>query len=270
MLSVNGIPVEYTLFNDNTSQIWHLPENITKLDWAIIEWEFFHEMEIMHLAQLKDLLDAWNTKTVLEIKYLPYARQDKNISNDTTFALHTFAKILNAMNFYSIKILDPHSEVALNLIKNSSAVYPVEQVKQAIQLVNADGIVYPDKGASIKYDKIYEFPSISGEKVRDQATGKINKLVVPDAKRVTGGNILIVDDIMDGGATFILLAQILRFYTPKEMNLFVTHGIFSKGLKKLREEGIKRIFTAEGEVMGNDRSSLTIVPFEELSKQKVS
>jgi len=58
---------------------------------------------------------------------------------------------------------------------------------------------------------------------------------------------MIVDDICDGGATFILLAKELYAAGAKEVNLFVTHGIFSKGLIPLYEAGIKRIFTQDGE-----------------------
>jgi len=34
----------------------------------------------------------------------------------------------------------------------------------------------------------------------------------------------------------------------KDVALYVSHGIFSKGLEPLREGGIKRIFTKDGEV----------------------
>jgi ribose-phosphate pyrophosphokinase len=51
---------------------------------------------------------------------------------------------------------------------------------------------------------------------------------------------LIVDDICDGGATFVALARKLREAGAIEVSLFVTHGIFSKG-KDL--EGIDNIYT---------------------------
>jgi ribose-phosphate pyrophosphokinase len=43
--------------------------------------------------------------------------------------------------------------------------------------------------------------------------------------------VLIVDDICDGGGTFIGIAKAL----PKDVKkyLYVTHGIFSKGLREL-------------------------------------
>lgn len=68
-------------------------------------------------------------------------------------------------------------------------------------------------------------------------------------KTLNDKNILIVDDICDGGATFMLLTKDLYKRGAKSINLFVTHGIFSKGLKPLKEAGINRIFTAKGEAV---------------------
>jgi ribose-phosphate pyrophosphokinase len=53
-------------------------------------------------------------------------------------------------------------------------------------------------------------------------------------------DIIIIDDICDGGATFINIAkEIQKQYeltTPKpKIYLIVTHGIFSKGLEELGE-----------------------------------
>jgi ribose-phosphate pyrophosphokinase len=110
-------------------------------------------------------------------------------------------------------------------------------------------ICYPDKGAVSKYSEIYAFglgTPIYGEKVRDQSTGNITSYqLIGNLKGRT--NVLIVDDICDGGATFKLLAKDLLAAGATEVNLFVSHGIFSRGLRTLQESGIKRIFTKDGE-----------------------
>ena len=49
-------------------------------------------------------------------------------------------------------------------------------------------------------------------------------------------NVLIVDDISDGGASFKFLAQKLKAEGFQKVGLFVTHGIFSKGLKVLEKD----------------------------------
>lgn len=251
MIYVNGSPLKVTLFPDNTSQVWQVPQlDIPDTNWVHIVWEFSHEGEFMHLAQLKALLDAKNFRCTLRIKYLPYARQDKPITNETTFALTPFAYMLNTLQFEEIIINDPHSDVALKMIYNSRASYPVGMIIDVMKLTESELLAYPDKGAVSKYVTLMgqtkeDPPFIFGEKVRDQITGRIASYSF--SGEVFGRSILIVDDICDGGATFKLLAEQLLKAGALEVNLFVTHGIFSKGLRSLFDAGIKRIFTQDGE-----------------------
>lgn len=252
MISLNGTPVFPTVFPDKTSQVWKIDDigcNVNE-----IFWEFSSESELIQLAQLKDLLDACEGEhCTLKIKYLPYGRQDKPVTNSTTFGLHTFAQILNGMLFDKVIIVDPHSLVALDLIHNSSATYPIYALHKSLQTTASDMICYPDKGALTKYTKVYDDflqPYIYGEKVRDQLTGNITSYqVIGDPK---GKKVMIIDDICDGGATFKLLAKDLLAAGATEVNLFVTHGIFSRGLATLFETGIKRIFTQDGEASEDD------------------
>lgn len=247
MLYLNGQPLEITRFPDGTSQVWKLPESVFESKYIIVKWEFAQEGELLHLAQLKDLLDTYSKAPVsLVIKYLPYGRQDKEISNTSTFALHSFAVLLNRLNFMEVMIMDPHSDVALKCINNAYPMYPDRQVKEVIKATNSDLLCYPDAGALKKYTEIYrDLDYIWGEKDRDQATGKIlSYKVIGDPK---DKNVLVIDDLCDGGMTFILLAKDLLAAGAKEVNLFVTHGIFSKGLRPLKDSGIKRIFTQDGE-----------------------
>ena len=54
---------------------------------------------------------------------------------------------------------------------------------------------------------------------------------------------LIVDDLCDAGGTFIGSAQVLRDAGARSVSLYVTHGLFSKGVGNLLEQGIDRIYT---------------------------
>ena len=246
MISINGQKLETTYFPDGTTQVWKLSESILNKSCAWVAWKFSSETEFLQLAQLKTLLDSRNIKTSLTLTYLPYGRQDKEVSNNSTFALHTFAKLLNSLEFSDVFCNDPHSEVASKLINNFYPVYPIDEVCRVAKLVESNTLCYPDKGAVSKYTKVFDFSYIYGEKVRDQSTGNIlNYKLVGDP---AGKNILIVDDICDGGMTFILLTKDLLVAGAKSVTLFVTHGIFSKGVKVLLNAGIQRIFTQDGEM----------------------
>lgn len=245
MIYLNGTYIAPTLFPDNTTQIWKLP-TFNTLTSARVLWEFDNESEFLHIAQLKSLLDTITEDITLHIDYLPYGRQDKEVSNESTFGLRPFAKLLNSLNFKEITILDPHSLVAIHLIENSKAIYPIKEIQLVSSLTEAEVVCYPDKGAVTKYKEMYNMKYIYGNKARSQSTGDIFSYeLVGDCKNK---NVLIVDDICDGGMTFKLLSKALFSKGANEVDMFVTHGIFSKGLAPLKESGIRKIFTNKGEV----------------------
>lgn len=256
MITLGNLPINVTLFPDKTSQVWQIknlvPPRIPTFD---VQWKFESEAEFLHLAQLKDLLDSCpSSRKKLTISYLPYARQDKPISNNSTFALHTFAKLLNTLNFDEVVIVDPHSEIALNLIQNSKAVYPTKIVENLIKKEKIDVICFPDKGAQTKYEKLYKFSNFSGQKVRNQLTGQIEKYTINGNVKKT--NVLVVDDLCDGGATFILLAKELYNQGANSVSLFVTHGLFTKGVEILWEARIDKIFTIDSEFINKKEKIL--------------
>ena len=243
MIRLNGKLVKPTVFPDGTSQVWKTHD--VEVPNSVITWEFRQEGEFMQLAQLKTLLDHHNVNPVLYIEYLPYGRQDKTVSNENTFALKTFADLLNTLRFKEVRILDPHSEVALELINNSVDIVPDQAIEKVFDLTGSDAVCYPDSGARNRYARYFGYDFSYGKKNRNQSTGYIEGYeFVGDVK---DKKILIVDDICDGGTTFTILTKELFKNDAKEVNLYVTHGIFSKGLRPLREAGISRIFTFKGE-----------------------
>jgi len=251
MLKLYGNPVNVTQFPDNTSQVWQLSKEIPlENGWnADIKWEFEHESEFMHLAQLVDLLRSKGINEIrLNIDYLPYARQDKEISNDTTFALHTFAKLLNSLQLDKVTCLDVHSDIAEKLINNFKSLRPTAVVFEALNACKPDVLCFPDEGAKNRYGYIarnVEKDVIYGTKTRDQKTGYITDYEV--SGNVKGKSVLIIDDICDGGMTFKILTKHLLEAGATEVCLYVTHGIFSKGLQTLVNSGISRVFTQKGE-----------------------
>lgn len=242
MILLNGRPVVPTMFPDKTSQVWKIPFEHVKSRFNVVRWDFEHEGEIMHLAQLRDLCTF---PLRLEIPYLPYARQDKDIFNHNTFALHTFAKILNSLKFEEVVCMDPHSDVALKVIPNLNPTYPVREIASAAHECAATAVCFPDIGARSKYQNI-PFRALYGDKKRNPDTGEIESLSIRGIPK--GETVLIVDDICDGGATFEKLARLLYSEYAKEVHLFVSHGLFTKGTKPLFDSGIVRIFTSKGEV----------------------
>lgn len=196
---------------------------------------------IIALAQIKDILDDWVRGTnplmpiVLVMPYVPYARQDRAMVDGDAFSLKVFTNIINALNFDEICILDPHSDVTPALL-NKCTIYTQAQSLSTLVKDKYDAIVSPDGGA---LKKIYQCAKaigvtsiIKADKERCVETGKI--LSTTYRGDVAGKKLLIVDDICDGGFTFINLAKLLKENGATQVDLFVSHGIFSKGLDVLK------------------------------------
>ena len=81
----------------------------------------------------------------------------------------------------------------------------------------------PCDGARLKKGQEYRLAS----KIRDTKTGYITETKLQG--EVRGRDVLIFDDICDGGRTFIELAKSLKAKGAKKISLYITHGIFSKG-----------------------------------------
>jgi len=249
MIKLNSQLIKPTIFPDGTSQVWQIDIPNRELT---ITWEFKSEDELIHLGQLKDLLDSKNLDVTLKILYLPYGRQDKEVSNTTTFALRTFAKLLNSLNFKKIHIQDPHSDLALKLINNSQKYIDEWSIEEALETLSPAVICFPDVGACLRYGSLQaliQLPQVYCSKVRDQQTGEILDLSVSDNINLKGKSVLIYDDICDGGATFIKLSKKLYALGASDVSLYVTHGLFTKGIDVLRDAGIWKIFTSKGKVV---------------------
>ncbi len=255
MIKILDTEIKPTIFPDKTSQVWKLSNELINKLIALgpygnveIEWEFENEAELIQVLQLKDLLSKYTKNVGLYIPYLPYARQDKAVTNESTFALHTFAHVINSFNFKYVGTLDIHNLYVTNeLIRNLHNIEP-----KFPNLGPNTVFVFPDSGAYQRYYHLINLNQMATmKKNRDQMTGKITELKVDLNYQLMEQNFndtrfLIVDDICDGGTTFIMAANELKKYNPKDINLYVTHGIFSKGIAPLKEAGINHIFTHKG------------------------
>jgi ribose-phosphate pyrophosphokinase len=99
-------------------------------------------------------------------------------------------------------------------------------------------LISPDAGSNKKIFDLAKSIGYVGEiircdKIRDISTGNIIETIVYKDD-LNGMDCLIVDDICDGGRTFIELSKILKQKNCGKVYLVVTHGIFSAGLDVLK------------------------------------
>jgi ribose-phosphate pyrophosphokinase len=233
-----------TIFPDGTSQVWKIDES--KMDpnsVTYILWLFENEAELIQVCQVAQLCyDVFDTSVDLVCPYLPYARQDKEVNNKLSFALKTFTEILYNAGITRIEAFDPHSKSDLVFPMESTT--PKEFHQTLFNTIGYDFVCYPDKGAAERYAKTTGKQFIWCEKVRNQQTGEITGLKVNTSHQdLYGKSVLIIDDICDGGMTFIKVAEALKEYKTGPIDLAVSHGLFSKGKQVLFDAGIRDIHT---------------------------
>lgn len=192
--------------------------------------------------------DVLRKEFVLHL-YCPYifgSRSDRRFQPGQSFDLKIICDILKSCNFKSIEIVDPHSDVLPALLESPETEviidYQADWIYERIPAEFFEGkiLISPDAGAYKKIFKLGErldLPIIPCNKFRDLEGNIFLSLTEKD---VFLQECIIVDDICDGGKTFIDLSEKLLDIGAKAVDLIVTHGIFSKGYELGR---IRNIWT---------------------------
>lgn len=286
------------LTNNETSEIKYLISKFPdgQQDVTIIFGEGYTEINSpvqikSRFSNFKDLeLIICATKALrnLGIKeihlYVPYIlglRSDRLfVEGGTSYLRDIVAPILNNLNYETVTCIDPHSDVAAACINNLKTITNTSLVKYAlftspnpiVQEVGLEGVVLvsPDGGALKKIYKVAKDIGFAGEilngsKHRD-TNGVLSETRINIPETCYGKEFVIIDDICDGGGTFINLSKAIRSQLPSEMreeckiHLIVTHGVFSKGFEPLIGN-VERIYCTNSYSDLHDEVYVKTVPF---------
>ena len=205
--------------------------------------------DVMNLCLAVDALRHMYVNYIeVFIPYIPYARQDRLMVAGEPLSVKVFATIINSLNLNKIIVFDAHSDVSVALLNNCQNIANYAMVKHFLaELALTDFmLVSPDLGAYKKVDKLatkinYKGQIATGIKVRDLATGQIIKSDV-NTDDLEAKACIVVDDICDGGRTFIELATALKAKNAGDLYFIASHGIFShNALERLKEAGYKQV-----------------------------
>lgn len=221
------------------NDIWELEQKIeANMGYFHIACNFNNNDDLMYIALIADAVRSVmpNVKLTLNMPYFPYARQDRNTATGSPFSLRIVADFINSIGFEAVHIADPHSNVTPLLVKNANVYDPSTSLEWLVQRKRRDFenciVVSPDAGAVKRAEAVANrlgLPFAIAHKHRDPKTGQITSTSVY-GEIPEGSNFLIFDDICDGGRTFTELAKVLKEkHKAKEIDLYVTFGIFSKG-----------------------------------------
>lgn len=240
-VTVNGLrsQVDFFKFSGGETQVKFSNPSTSKEYCDVEIVAYIRDGEFLPLALLVDSIrkQIKSPAINLSIPYLPYARQDRVMNSGESLAVKVFCDLINSLKLDSVTVCDCHSDVGLALLENckNDSSLPID----LFDLSNKpNALVAPDAGAlkkTFKYAQTLDINEvIRADKTRNVKTGDITgSMYFGDVK---DKSLLIIDDICDGGRTFIELAKVLRQGGAKYIHLHVTHGIFSKGKEVLLEE----------------------------------
>ncbi len=189
--------------------------------------------DLFVLMQVADILNRHCLVWELDIKYLLAARTDRLFSMSDAHSLNIVNNILVGLGATLISCYEPHN------VDKVIFCAPILQIPDAGVYV-----AYPDKGARERYQDLFvdETPILCG-KVRDELSGALTGFVVERSQECSGEHIVLLDDLCDGGGTFMGLEPKLRELNPTSLTLQVAHAIQLEGIKKVASVYDKVIIT---------------------------
>jgi ribose-phosphate pyrophosphokinase len=217
----------------------------------------FEDLEII-LCATQALKNIGIKRIRLYIPYCLGGRSDRKfMKGSINYIKDIIAPIINLQGYEEVYIMDPHSDVLEACINNFSKIgtgellnftfrdYFLSKGHKTWKQENVDNIllVSPDAGALKKIYGVaqhigYKSDVIVATKYRNPITGQIEKTNVPlNITDYCDKDIFIIDDICDGGRTFIEVAKAIKSDKKYigEIYLIVTHGIFSYGFEGLAD-----------------------------------
>ena len=222
-----------TNFRDSTIRIYHTIKSFDDLGILYMTIDALRNMGVWKLS--------------LFLPYFPGARQDRRAPGVCEpLSVKVYADLINALKLEEVIIFDSHSDVASALINNCVSLTNEKFFFEALPEETDFLIVSPDAGAAKKTERVSLYIKSLGSdkdyqglpdilyfrKHRDMKTGELSGFYT-DKIDLKGIDCVLVDDICDGGRTFIEIAKVLKEQNAGNLHLIVSHGIFSNGFREL-------------------------------------
>ena len=243
-----SIAYELITFSGGEPNI-RITEDLSNIDEVTVSQRIrsFNDLGVLLIAV--NALKNMNVEKInLLLPYFPAARQDRIMTKGEALSVKVYAELINNLNINSVAVFDPHSDVTPALLDKCIVLDNFQFIEKVIQNLSNDTILISPDGGALK--KIYKVASylkdyevVECSKVRNVITRKLSgfKVYADDLK---GRDCLIVDDICDGGGTFLGLAKELKAKNAGKLYLAVSHGIFNKGLTELSKQ-FEAVFTTD-------------------------
>lgn len=260
-----------TIRNFSDGEIWvKYEENIRGVDLFIIQST---NAPADHLMELLILIDAARrasaSRITAVIPYFGYARQDRKDQPRVSITAKLVANVLTVAGADRVITIDLHTpqlqgffDIPLDHLYASRVLLPVLEQEQLDRLA----VAAPDVGGAKTaraYAKRLHADLVLVDKRRPAPNVSEIMTVIGD---VDGKDVIIVDDLIDTGGTFVSCARTLKAHGARTIIGACTHPVFSDhALEAIEEcEDIERVYVTDTIPLRRPSSKVRVVSVAEL------
>lgn len=235
LTNVEKSDIKYTISHFPDGEVQITLEEFSRKDSIEVRCRITNAEELFLVKQVFDILDRNEVVYDVFISYLMGMRMDRVMDFNRPFTLKIVSDILKSSKARSFDVLEPHSGRTVNFlgIKHEPVIEDIIPKE-----ISHYQLVFPDTGAKERYEPLFYFgfdpDSIFCSKVRDVKTGKILRIQVDNPEKISDRPMLIIDDLCDGGGTFLGVAEAIRAIKPDaKLSIKVIHMVNPKGIENL-------------------------------------
>jgi ribose-phosphate pyrophosphokinase len=182
------------------------------------------------------------------IPFLGYSRQDRE-QPGKSLGLAWVGALLAAVGIADVTTVDVHSAHAhRRLPMPLRSLSPAQLFAGVIrdQAFTDATVIAPDEGARERCEAVRRAAAIAHPLAYLSKTRTETGIVHRALHGSVGRRAIIVDDILDTGATLVSACEVLRRHDVEEILIFATHGIFTgTGWQRLLSLGVRCIYCTD-------------------------
>lgn len=273
-LGIRLSEVEIRNFADN--EIWaKFKENVRGVDLFVLQSTYAPADNLMELLILIDAAKRASARRVTAvIPYFGYARQDRKDQPRVSITAKLVANLLVRAGADRIITIDLHSSQIQGFFD-----IPLDHLYASPVLIRS----LEQHGFS---DFVVASPDVGGVKTARAYGRRLNaELVLVDKRRpahneaeihriigsVEGKNVVIVDDMIDTGTTFIKCAEALKENGAKDIIGLVVHPVFSRDSRERidKSDAIDKLIVTDTIPLEKDSESIEVVSVSELLAEAI-
>lgn len=243
---------DVSIKNFSDGELWaKYEENVRGIDLFIVQSTCSPSDNWMELLILIDAAKRASAKRITAvIPYFGYARQDRKDQPRVAITAKLVANLLTRAGADRIITVDLHSaqiqgyfDVPMDHLHASPALI------KALKKENLDDLVFasPDVGG-VRTARAYADKMNAGLVLVDKRRPAANEAIITNViGDVEGRNVVIVDDMIDTGGTFVKCAEELKRRGAKSINGITVHPVFSgSALDKIENsDAIDKLFITD-------------------------